>query len=79
MTLNELFQAIKSYLHFSQISSWLNQLKGQQQQQNHNNIAYRLVNNNNNTNYLKRNDKKNKKQYSNKMNYLYILFLKINY
>jgi hypothetical protein len=30
LTFNELFQAIKSYLHFSQISSWQNQTKGQQ-------------------------------------------------
>jgi hypothetical protein len=29
LTFNELFQAIRSYLHFSQISSWLNQNKGQ--------------------------------------------------
>lgn len=39
LSLNELFQAIKSYLHFSQISSWLNQSKGQQAS----NIAYRFI------------------------------------
>jgi len=36
LTLNELFQAIRSYLHFSQISSWINQSKGSQPK----NIAY---------------------------------------
>lgn len=36
LTLNELFQAIRSYLHFSQISSWINQSGGQQPK----NIAY---------------------------------------
>ena len=39
LTLNELFQAIRSYLHFSQISSWINQSGGQQPK----NIAYRYV------------------------------------
>lgn len=37
LTLNELFQAIRSYLHFSQISSWMNQSGGLQPK----NIAYR--------------------------------------
>jgi hypothetical protein len=30
LALNQLFQAIRSYLHFSQISSWINKTKGQQ-------------------------------------------------
>lgn len=40
LTLNELFQAIRSYLHFSQISSWINQSGGLQPK----NIAYRYLN-----------------------------------
>lgn len=38
LTLKELFQAIRSYLHFSQISSWINQSNGEHPR----NIAYWL-------------------------------------
>ncbi len=45
LNINELFQAIKSYLHFSQISSWINQTKGQQPK----NIAFSLTYSTNNS------------------------------